>query len=301
MIYNFTETQQDKVIEKWGKDFYAEILNHLEVYSEKWNLFDFEFVEYYSFNAIFFCKSELYGDCVLKIYGEISEYNALREYNNSGKFCKVFECDLENTVMLIERIIPGKMLREEASLEKRLAVFSELFDGLHIAPKNPVIPDSSGISAFTEWVINTADYIINKREDNKKLYIHALKAKDIYLDMLSVYDKKLLIHGDLHCDNIISCKNGKYKIVDPFGWIGDPVFEIGRYISQEYWKAEPESRVKIIDNISDFFESSLNIPNKIIKQCFYIDITINNCWIVKDGFTANMDDVRFAETVLDKA
>ena len=221
------------------------------------------------------------------------------EYNDSGKFCKVFKCDLDNNaVMLIERIIPGKMLRDEPSLEKRLAVFSELFNGLHIKPINPVIPDSCGISTFAEWVIGTADYIISKREDNKELYIHALKAKEIYLDMVSVYNKKLLIHGDLHCDNIISCGNGKYKIVDPFGWIGDPVFEIGRYISQEYWKADSGERLKIVDKISDFFEISLNIPKKITKQCFYMDVTINNCWIVKDGFTANMNDVRFAETVL---
>ena len=176
----FTDTQKNKVIDKWGQDFYSKILTYTKIYSEKWMLSDFEFVEYYSFNAIFFCKSELYGDCVLKIYGEPSEYNALCEYNNSGKFCKVFECDPENTIMLIERIIPGKMLRDELSLEKRLAVFSELFNGLHIEPKTPVTPDSCGISTYTDWVIDTANYIISKREDNKELCIHALKTKEIY-------------------------------------------------------------------------------------------------------------------------
>jgi len=298
MNYGLTEIQKNKIIEKWGQDFYSKILKYIDIYSKKWNLSDFEFVEYYSFNAIFFCKSELYGDCVLKIYGEPSEYNALREYNNSGKFCKVFECDLENIIMLIERIIPGKMLKDEPALEKRLAIFSELFNGLHIEPKNPEVPDSCGICTYTDWVINTADYIISKLEDNKELYVHALKAKEIYLEMVSVYDKKLLLHGDLHFDNIISCGNEKYKIIDPFGWTGDPIFEIGRYISQEYWQADSKERFNIVDKISDYFEISLDIPKKISKQCFYIDITICNSWIVKDGFTANMNDVRFAKNVL---
>ena len=89
MIYNFTETHKNKIIEKWGWDFYSKILRYIEIYSAKWRLSDFEFVEYLSFNAIFFCKSELYGGCVLKICGETSEYNALREYNNSGKSLNV--------------------------------------------------------------------------------------------------------------------------------------------------------------------------------------------------------------------
>jgi streptomycin 6-kinase len=285
--------QKNKIIEKKGKDFYLEILNYTEVYSEKWQLFDFEFVEYFSFNAIFFCKSELYGDCVLKIYSEDFEYDTLCEYNGRC-FVKAFE--YENDIILMERAIPGKMLRDEPSLEKRLSVFSDLFNGLHIEPKNPEI-----YGAYANWVINMADYVINKPEDNKELYAHALKAKEIYLEMVSsVYNKKSLIHGDLHCDNIISCGNGKYKIIDPLSYIGDPVFETGRYISQEYRKADSEKRLKIVAKISDHFEKSLNIPKRIVKQCFYIDIIIHNCTVVENGFTATIDDVRFAEIVLNE-
>ena len=292
MRYSFTETQKNKVIEKWGKDFYSEILNNIEVYSEKWKLYDFEFVEYYSFNAIFFCKSELYGNCVLKIYSEDFEYDTLCEYNGRC-FVKAFE--YENDIILMERAIPGKMLRDEPSLEKRLAVFSDLFKGLHIEPKNPEI-----YTSYASSVTNTADYVINRREDNKELYTHALKAKEIYLEMVSFYNKKSLIHGDLHCENIISHGNGKYRIIDPLSYIGDPVFEIGRYISQEYRKADSENRLTIVDKISEYFAKNLNISAKISKQCFYIDIIIHNCNIVQNGYMADMNNVRFAEIILNK-
>jgi len=292
MSYSFTETQRDKIIERWGKDFYAELLSHFEVYPEKWRLSDFELVEYYSSGAIFFCKSELYGDCVLKIYCEDFEYDTLCEYNGRC-FVKAFEH--ENDIILMERAIPGKMLREESSLEKRLSVFSDLFNGLHIAPKNPEI-----YNFYADSVIESADYIINKRQDNKELYDHALKAKDIYLEMTYIYNRKMLIHGDLHYENIISCGSGKYKIIDPISYIGDPVFDIGKYISIEYRKADSEIRLSIVDKIIDYFEMSLKIPKKILKQCFYITIIIHNCIVVKYGGLANMDDVRFAETVLDK-
>lgn len=262
-------------------------MREIEVYSEKWKLSEFIFVEYYSFHAIFYCKSELYGNCVLKIYSDDFEYNTLCEYNGI-RFIKVFERD--NNVMLIERLIPGIMLKNEPSLEKRATVFSALFNGLHIEPKNPEIYQS-----YEKWICHRVDYM-KTREDCAELYEHMQKAKEIYLEVSTVYNKKLLLHGDLHNDNILLNSDGKYKIIDPIGVIGDPIFEVGRYISKEYWDAVSENHLEIVNKVSDLLEKNLNIPQKISKQCFFIDIAILNCYKV-DGGTPNMNDVRFAENV----
>ena len=133
MNYNLTEEQKNRIIERWGNGFYSKILQNFDLYSEKWKLTDFEFDDSYWHHAAFFCKSELYGNCVLKIYDDDElerEYNALCEYNDSGKcYVKAFgyeHGDHTNGAMLTERVFPGKKLRDEPSLEKRLEVFSEL-------------------------------------------------------------------------------------------------------------------------------------------------------------------------------
>ena len=233
MNYKFTETQKNDIIEQWGNGFDLKILNEIKIYSEKWKLYDFEFVDYYSVNAIFFCKSELYGECVLKIGGlnTIEECKAecdmLREYETSGKFCKLLECDIKNKIMLIERIFPGKRLKEEPSLEKRLAVFSELYNGLHIEPENPAI--------YNTYVkcMNDVEKRMRGQEDFKETYIHVLRAKSLIEEISAVYDKKALLHADLHYDNILLDSDGTYKIIDPQGVIGSSVFETGRYILNE--------------------------------------------------------------------
>ena len=304
MIYNFIEQQKNKIIERWGQEFYSKILCNLEIYSEQWKLSDFEFVEYYSIHAIFFCKSELYGDCVLKIgdnnddddniYGFMSEYNSLLEFNDSGKFCKVFECDANKNVMLIERIIPGKMLKDEPSLEKRLAVFSELFDGLHKKPKNPERYASPEI--WLEDIGNILDYL-GQHEKYKELYSHGLRAKELILEIMKTYNRRLLLHGDLHFENILLDKGGMYKIIDPISVIKDPVFEVGRYITNEYWNDKPENRFETIEKIMKYFEKNLKIPDKILRQSFYIDITTINCWRVMND-SEDLNDVKFAGSVL---
>lgn len=297
MIYNFTETQKNKVIEHWNQDFYSKILRDIETYSAKWKLSGFKFVEYYSINAIFFCKSEAYGDCVLKIcnnqdYEFIAECNMLREYNG-GRFIKIYECDASNKIMLIERIIPGKMLRDEMSLEKRLSVFSGLFNGLHIVPENPEI--------YTPYIEQICDVEERMREhsDFNEFYVHVVRAKNLCLEIEAVYDKKVLLHGDLHYDNILSGKNGKYKIIDPQGYTGAFVFDVGRYIlNEEYGAGVLEKRLETVIKVADYFEKSLNIPKRIINQCFYIDVVLVNSESAVSGVNADLDDIKFAESVM---
>ena len=302
MIYNFTEEQKNEIIKNWNNDFYLNILKYLEIYSNKWGLTDFELVEYYSINAIFFCKSEKYGDCVLKMGGDmqdkefVGEYNTLREYNGK-KFVKVYEgdIDLENRkkVMLIERIIPGKTLSEEKSLEKRLAVFSELYNGLHIEPKNPEIYES-----YVSWVCSTAEKSVNSKKISQELNARMQKAKNICLEICEKYNKKALLHIDIFGDNLVSDINGKYRIIDPKGIIGDPIFETGQFIYSECFEKGFQSEIEFI---FAYLEKSINIPNIIIRQCFYIETIrfIFHEYAIEYGIDErDIEIIKFAESVL---
>ena len=309
MNYNLTKTQKEKITERWGDGFYTKILQNFDLYSKKWKLVDFEFSDFYWHHVVFYCKSELYGDCVLKFYDDDElerEYNALCEYNAGGKpYIKALgyeHGDRSWGAMLIERALPGEKLSEEPSLEKRLEVYSELFNELHTEVKNPGIYYS-----YTHWVdsIGMPDEIlfggglpedsdeIKLKELYPELYPHRLKAKEIYYKLASVYDKKLLIHGDLHSGNIISCGDGKYKVIEPVGVIGDPVFDMGTIIFGECcWYGKDIAEREKAETIIDYLEKSLNIPDKVLRQCFYITTVMSRLW--------NIDRVKFAEKVLNK-
>jgi len=299
MEYNLTEEQKNSIIERVGNGFYLKVLQDYELYSEKWKLSDFQFDEDYSWFVTFFCKSELYGDCVLKIYDDdelVREYNALLEYNG-GCYVKAFDYepnDHTNGAMLTERIFPGERLKDVPALEKRLAIFSEMFSELkHIEPKKPEI-----YASYTDGVIDTLDYTIERRGDNKELYPHALKAKELCLEIESVYDKKLLLNGGLHSGNIISCGNGKYKLVNPTGSIGDPVFETCAFLYHEcFWHDRDYEKTETVLN---YLEKSLNIPNKILRQCAYITVVSDQCSWSRWHSDHDIDKIKFAETVLNK-
>jgi len=251
MNYGLIEAQKNKIIEKWGQNIFSKALQELEYYSQKWKLSAFIFVEHYSVNLIFFCISELCGDCVLKIgsneqdYEFAAECNVLREYNG-GRYVKVYESDIDlaarKKIMLIERVIPGEILKNEQSLEKRLAVFAELFKGLHIEPENPELYIS-----YIDFLSNKFnDYLKATDEKEKILIEHRNKAKELYFELSEKYNRKMLLHMDLYYGNIVSDNNGEYKIIDPKGIVGDPIFDTAHHIFIECYNDNVLTRSKNI-------------------------------------------------------
>ena len=293
--YNFSKEQETAILKKWGFDFYRILHFTVKVLAEQWRLTDLEFGEFYSCNALFFCKSELYGDCILKINKDgdeaLNDYNSLREYNG-GHFVKAFE--YEFGAVLVERAVPGESLKKEPSLDKRLAVFTELFNGRHIVPKNPELFDT-----FTNWITFLTDFVIFKYKDNKELCNYALKTKEIYFELASVYNKKLLIHLDLALCNIVSCGNGKYKIIDPYrAVIGDPIFETGRFIWNECFSHNNDSEKAKAEIVLDYLEKSINIPKMVLKKCYYLDVAMflfaNSQW----SSECKLDGIKYAENFM---
>ncbi|MCL2420377.1 MAG: aminoglycoside phosphotransferase family protein [Defluviitaleaceae bacterium] len=293
-----TENQINEIIKAWGQETYIKILKEIEIYTEKWKLSDLSFHESYSMNAIFYCKSEIYGECVLKIGGNFQhaefvwEYNVLREYGGH-RYIKVYESEIDlkagKKVMLLERVFPGTQLQVEQSLDKRLEIFSGLFNGLHIKPENPALYKSydTGLREGAE--------AISHRDDCKALYNHVLKAVDVYASIASVCDSGMLLHKDLQFHNILKKNDDTYAIVDPQGSIGASVIDVARYILIEYYNG-PRT-VEFMAYIIAYLEKSLNIPGDIIRKGFYIEAAAFEGWFATVG-DYTLDTVIFAERMM---
>lgn len=299
--YCFNQKEIEEIIHRFGKDFYEKVLSDIEVYADRWGLSSFQLIPSYSANLVFKCDSETYGNVVLKKgpFSEevVTEFNTLRQYNGR-RFCRVFDADLENGVILEECIRPGIPLRNESSLDRRLSVFCSFYKGLHTTPANAEI-----YPTYTEWVGKITEYM-SKREDFYELYLHMKKAKDICLSVSTVYTQKLLLHGDLHHDNILLGHDGEYVIIDPKGVIGDPVFDVPRFILNEFGDEITPELYKKIKDIIYTFEKNLNIPSDILKKCLYFETVMGQCWCVEDGsppesYASLLNNAAFAEAIME--
>lgn len=55
------------------------------------------------------------------------------------------------------------------------------------------------------------------------------KAESLFHALTTDRTQDVILHGDLHHDNILS-SGSTWKVIDPHGYVGDPVFEVGSMI-----------------------------------------------------------------------
>jgi len=253
-------------------------------YAKLWGLSGVANIE----KQVYGCASEQYGPCVLKHSDNPCERKTLREYSGT-RYCEVYEVDAANEVMLLERIVPGTELKDVSELDQRLAIFCEVWRGSHILPA-----DKTAYPSYMDWVSGITQYM-RRREDHRVLYEKMAKAEQICRELCETYSGEMLLHGDLHHHNILRGKQERWRIIDPKGVVGDPVFDIPRFILNEFGdEPEHEKLVYVIQALS----RKNGVPENDLRRLLYVDTYVCNCWMLEDGEEPNMVDLRMAEKLL---
>jgi streptomycin 6-kinase len=274
--------------------YYNKVKSELNIYAEKWALSQLEVIDDGKASCVLKAVSKQYGSVILKKRETVKtiedEFNTLSEYNGRH-FCKVYEVDLEHGILLEEQVQPGTELIKETSLDQRLKVFCSIYKELHIEPSNPY-----KYPTYYDWVNKIATYM-QTREDHRQLCMHMKKAEEICKELISLYPRKMLLHGDLHHYNILQNDHNGYTLIDPKGVIGDPIFDLPRFLLNEM---EDEINQVLFDKINHAITvigDKLGIPTEIIKKTFYIEMAMAECWRVEDGEQASLERVIFAEKI----
>jgi len=282
---------KQKIADHFGTPFLGKLTAILDKYISLWQLSDLEQVDYYSVNCIFTCTSEKYGDCVLKVSPKpqnlTSEYNALVEFGG-GVACRAYEFSDTDGVLLLERIKPGTQLRDEPNFDTRLGAFCQVFKSLHTSPNL-----TAKYATYIDWVSQSAAYM-RTRNDYAKLSEKMSKAEEICRYLWQKHPEQTLLHGDLHHDNILLGENG-YRVIDPKGAIGNPVFDIPRFMLNEENHDEMGNFARIASTLSEKF----NVPEEDIRLLYFIEICMGNCWSVEySNRQPDWNDLLFAERVI---
>lgn len=288
---------KNRIIAHFGMDFYDKLILDMETYKARWDLTDLEQIDYYSVHCIFKCTSKKYGPCILKI-GRPSpqtdtEVQTLKEYGG-GDFCRLYQADTPKGVLLLERIIPGIQLRQEPCLNKRLDVFCGLWSRMHMEPA-----DKAAYPTYMEWVSGATEYLKGIR-GQELLYGKMLKAEQICRSLCEQYPGELLLHGDLHHDNILLDENNRYRIIDPKGVIGAAVFDIPRFVLNEFEDSMDDGFVGKYATIIGALSKKLSVPEYDIRRLTYAEMCMANSWSVESGEAPNMEEVLFTEKMMDE-
>jgi len=154
---------------------------------------------------------------------------------------KVYHHDEKMTAFLMEHLNPGETLK---SLVRR----GEDDQATRIICKTILELQSEKSSGFEFQHLSELQgslAILKGKFDEKLLY----EAQSLFAALTTDRNQDVLLHGDLHHDNILS--NGSdWKVIDPHGYVGDPVADVG----------------VMIRNPFDFFPKERSLPATIERR-----------------------------------
>jgi streptomycin 6-kinase len=244
--------------------------NIFDAIIEKWQLSDLKPINSLSYIFTGFRNQQ---PIILKLGAAaeiIKEAEALKAYDGFGAI-KVMAIDDE--VILLERIIPGVTLKSYFPNNDNEAVYiaAKLMMGLHIANY-----DANKFPNIINWL-----KVFDDAWDIPSKYI--VKAKYLRDKLLSEPGPQVLLHGDLHHDNIL-LKDKEWVVIDPKGVIGDPVFEIAAYVRNPMPELITENKyMTIITSRIEKFSQVLNQSKIRVKEACFVMAVYSWILSLEDG------------------
>ncbi len=252
-----------KIYGKRGKDWLAGLPLRIEQLQHSWGLSELKPFPNLSYNYVL---KGLQGNIpvILKLSPDADlmdkEAKALNAFKGFGAV-SVLGC--KEGALLLERAIPGDLLKNNLPKEKRIEIACKVVEKLHQAP----LPSKEGFPEIEEWLA-----AVDKEWDLPKDHLkrsRKLKNKLIKKDS----SRKVLLHGDLHQENILSNGN-EWVVIDPKGVIGDPIHEIWACV---------EDPVYDLKFLADYFGYSL----QDVVEWYYVRLILASCWQAEDHLDAS--------------
>lgn len=215
------------------------------------------------------------GACRVYAYEEAEE---IRGRNRRGRYA----------LMLQERILPGISLRAEKNPERRLAVFSKVFQSIHRQ-------DCFG-AEYRDWLDGIVKFC-QMYQEGTGLEKQAKKAFSICVELEEKYRETCLLHGDLHHDNILLRNDGSYAVIDPKAVTGPAILDTPRFLLNELGMGEADEETHIRRCIR-MLSQLLGYPEEDLCKAFYMETVLANIWYLEDGLELKPKDLELAERFL---
>ena len=278
----------------FGQGYGQLIERKLEKFTDQWHLSDFIIIPSFSANLVMTCTIKDHKKGVLKISARDSlnfnyEPRALEIFNHPS-LVSLFEMDLSEKAILIDQVQPGYPLGKVASLENRVDVFLDLYQKIHKIPRY-----AEGFPSYLEWVKKITKYM-NDHYLEHPLTSHMNEAWAMMKRLWDTYPERTLLHGDFHHDNILKDHDDTYKIIDPKGVMGPVLFDLPRFILNEFDDTYGEACILHINKLITMIQRKLNISYKTIREALYIETCMAACWTLQDDPSLN-DDLKLLKMV----
>lgn len=222
-----------------------------------------------------------------------AEATALRHYEGRGAVGLLHEAP-EAAALLLQRAQPGHTLATLDDDDRETRVAAQLIRRLWRPP-----PPGARFPSL-EALLRVFERQRARNHDPGGIVPPDLfaRATERSADLLATSPAPVLLHGDLHHNNILDGGDAGWLAIDPAGTIGDPAAEPGMFL------CNPHGRLDAIPDLAPLmarrvriFAAELGLPPARIAAWGVVWATMSACWHVEDGTAGAPHAIRCARVL----
>ncbi|MCU1264326.1 MAG: aminoglycoside/hydroxyurea antibiotic resistance kinase [Acidobacteria bacterium] len=264
----------------------------------RWNLELFDPFDNLSFNYV--VPGRLAGgtQIVLKIgipeNQELhTEIAALRLYDGKG-MARLIDAQPEKGVLLIERILPGVPLTSETDDSVATEIAAEIMRSLCLpAPINHSFPSTakwfSGFGRLREKFAGGTGPLPESLVS---------RAEDLSTQLLESSSANVVLHGDLHHENILRSDRQRWLAIDPKGVVGEPCYEVGAFMRNPIELfGSPATAVAAVERRFKILGEVLGFDRDRMAAWAFAQAVLSAWWCLEDSGEGWEQSILCAETL----
>lgn len=208
-----------------------------------------------------------------------AEAEVLRQVDGRGAV-RVLDEDHILGAILLEAAVPGARLTELVLAGhdgRATAVAADVMRGFRQAP-----PVGHGFPTLDDYA-----QAFGRHRDMYgspgPLPGDALDAGErLYAELTASQAEPVLLHGDLHHDNILSGQRDPWLAIDPKGLIGEPAYEVGAFLRNPWQLLELPDPQRLVNRRVDQLVELLDLPVDRVRGWGYAVNVLSAVWDVDD-------------------
>lgn len=274
LIRNITGIYGEK-----GQEWFNNLPQIINFLCNHWQLTQLKPVSNMTYNYVAKAISKLNQSVVLKISCDektiIDEKEALKHFAGSGAI-QLIDYQDQYFAMLLEQAVPGVSLKTYYPQQMDIVINCYLQTAIRLHLKK--LPTHFHFKHISEW-LKSIDNCHSDHIPKKLLY----EAKILKNKLLASSHQQVLLHGDLHHDNVLQHGN-EWLAIDPKGIIGEPEFEFAAFDFIH------DSELNDNKNIQQLFDERLQLMAKKaqyniqrIRDWVFIRLVLAAAWCIEDN------------------
>lgn len=230
---------------------------------------------YLSFNYIAEVTDRSHNTHILKISPPFTdvknEIHAL-QFMSGESMVALHDYDLDNGMLLISVLHPGKMLSTLTDDEKATRIAAQIMQAVW----KPIKDNPHAFPTTQDW-FKRLDAPIELPSSFPKPYIN--KARTIADELHQSLGECVLLHGDLHHFNILSHAGEAWIAIDPKGIIGEKEYDVGAFLRNPIPDISTVMNTKqILGKRLEIFSETLRLDKQRLSSWAFAQAVLSSVW-----------------------